>query len=241
MNWLRKRAGALISVSLALLGVAACRTQTEPVATNNSTDTVVASTPPFQTKEPDRYRAVRTITTVTAAGETTIQKTSVARSGEMRRTEFKFGSKTLTYLDGPTGRFILLLDDRVYTEVAAGASLIPNPDDASEISSERLLHTDAGQTSYQKLGTELIRGRDATKYRIVVNSSTAANVHVSETVMWIDNELQMPIQSETKSSDGTRITMELSDIELEVDGRIFQVPEDFTKVDFVDLGGRLRN
>ncbi len=239
MTFLRKRERALISISLLLLGVAACRSQTEPVATDSSTDTVVSSTPPFQTKEPDRYRAVRTITTVTAAGETTITKTSVARSGETRRTEFTTGSKTLIYIDGPLGRFVLLLDERVCAEVAAGAGPLLNADDASEISPERLLHTDTGETSYQKLGAESIGGRNTTRYRIVVNSLTAANVTVSETLMWIDDELKMPIKSETKSPDGTRVTMELSDITLDVDGRVFQIPEDCKKIGFEELRGRL--
>ena len=47
--------------------------------------------------------------------------------------------------------------------------------------------------------------------------------------MWIDEALRMPIRSETKSSDGTRVTMELSEIELEVDKDLFQSPGRLSK------------
>src|SRR6185295_10030210 len=93
----------------------------------------------------------------------------------------------------------------------------------------RLMHwcTRTRGTSYQKLGNEVVAGRNTNKYRIVVNSPAPANVSQSETLMWIDEALQMPIKSETKSADGTRVTMELSQIKLEIDKDLFRVPEDY--------------
>jgi hypothetical protein len=232
----RKRAGALIAVSLALL--ASCRSQSEVLtnANNQSPDTVVSSTPPFQTKEPERYRAVRTITTVNAAGETLVTKTSVARNGEMRRHE----SESFVYLDVPEGKFLLLPGEKVYADLADESRISADQNDEElEISPERLLHTEVGSTSYQKMGNDVFNGRNANKYRIVVNSSTAANVSQSETLMWIDEALQMPVRSETKSADGTRVTMELSEIKLEVDKNVFRVPEDYKKLTFTELRKQL--
>ena len=99
---LRKRAGTLIAVSVVLLVTASCRSQNERLTTSATptSDAVVASTPPFHTKEPERYRAVRTITAVNASGETLVTKTSVARDGEMRRHE----SGKMVYLDVPDGK-----------------------------------------------------------------------------------------------------------------------------------------
>ena len=57
--------------------------------------------------------------------------------------------------------------------------------------------------------------------------------------MWIDEALQMPVRSETKSADGTRVTMELSEIKLEVDKDLFKVPKDFQKLTFSELRKRL--
>jgi outer membrane lipoprotein-sorting protein len=57
--------------------------------------------------------------------------------------------------------------------------------------------------------------------------------------MWIDEALQMPIRSETKSADGTRVTMEVTEIKLDVDGRLFAIPEDYQKIKFSELRKRL--
>ena len=232
MTLRRKRAAALMTVSV--LVFASCRSQSESITTsgNQSSDTVVSSTPPFQTKEPERYRAVRTITTVNAAGDTLVTKSSVARAGELRRHE----SESVVYLDVPEGKFVLLPREKVYTDLTENRTITTDEDEASP---ERLLHEDSERTSYQKLGTEVIAGRNANKYRIVVNSSTAANVSQSETVMWIDEALQMPIKSETKSADGTRVTMEVSEIKLDADNDLFKVPEGYKKVAFSELRKRL--
>ena len=214
---------------------AACRSQTEPARSQNvSTETVISSTPPFQTKEPERYSATRTITIVTAEGKTVVTKTSIARDGEMRRDE----SEKVAYIDLPDGRFILLPDDKVYADLATETN--SGAVDEEEVSPERLLHTEATNTSYQKIGTELIHGRNSTKYRIVVNSSTPGSVSLSETLIWIDEALNMPIRSETTSADGAKITMELSDVRLDVERRVFQVPSDYQKIAFSELRKRLR-
>ena len=236
MICLRKRERALISVSLVLL-FPSCRSQGDSVVKEQtSSETVISSTPPFQTREPDRYRATRIITTVTPDGKTITTRTSIARQGEMRLQQTEVGSKKVAYLDIPAGRFALLLDERVYAALSAETNPgISDDDESSAVSPERLLHVDNGTSNYQKLGTESIGGRNTNKYRVVVNSSSAANVSVSETLIWIDEALQMPIRSEMKSADGTRVTMELSDIALEVDGRLFQVPNDCKKIAYSEF------
>lgn len=233
MNVRRKRKGALISLLLLLL-VGACRAQNDsPAAPSSSPETVISSTPPFKTKEPDRYRATRTITSITPDGKTTVVKSSTARDGEMRRTETEFESRRMVLLTVPQGTFILFPDDKLYTD-NSGESAIGVMEEG-EISPDKLLHEEIGTTSYQKLGAEMIGGRNANKYRVVVNNSNTANVSPSETLIWIDEALGMPIKSETKSSDGTHVTMELSDIRLDVDKDLFQVPEGYKKVGSFEL------
>ena len=236
LRWRRE----LIVVSLALLTIS-CRSQSNSVPNENSaTDTVVSSTPPFQTKEPDRYRAIRNVTVVAANGQTVTTKNLIARDGELRRNESQVASKTIAYLERPEGRFVLLPDEKIYAEIAPDTSLPANEDDdALERSPEGLLHAETGNTSYQTLGKEAIGGRNADKYRVVVNAPSAANVSVSETLIWIDNVLRMPIKSETKSSDGTRVSMELTDISVEVDNVLFQIPKDYQKVMFAEFRKRL--
>ena len=238
----RKRASAVVAVSVVLLVIASCRSQSENLTTsgNQSSDTVVSSTPPFQTKEPERYRSVRTITTVNAAGESLVTKTSVARDGDSRRHESTVASKTIVYLDVPEGKFVLLPDEKVYADLTEqGTISADQSEEGLESSPDALLQAEAGGTSYQRLGNEVVGGHNASKYRIVVNSSPPANVSQSETLMWVDEALHMPVRSETKSADGTRVTMELSDIKFEVDKDLFKVPKDYQKLTFAELRKRL--
>ena len=221
-----------------LLCLTACKSQSNPATTDTAkSDTVVSSTPPFQTKEPERYQATRIITITTPDGKTTITKTAIARDGDLRRHESETASKQVAYLDLPEGRFVLLPDDKVYADLAAENGVSTNEEE--EITPERLLHTETGSTSYQKLGSEVVGGRNSTKYRVVVNSSGGGNVSMSETLIWIDDALNMPIRSETKSPDGTQIKTELTDILLEVDKSMFQLPQGYEKIAFSEFRNRL--
>lgn len=237
----RKRERALISVCglFTLFAFASCAQNKSPAPANAPAETVVSSTPPYKTKEPDRYRATRTITTVSTSGTKVVTKSSTARNGEMRRSESDVGSKTLVYLDVPTGRFVLLVDEKIYADLTGETDPGLTQDD--EVSPEGLLHAEDSNTSYQKLGTESIAGRNANKYRVVVNGSNGGSVSHSETLIWVDEALGMPVRSETKSADGTVVSMELSEISLDVDGRMFQVPEGYIKVTLAELRKRLTN
>jgi outer membrane lipoprotein-sorting protein len=59
-------------------------------------------------------------------------------------------------------------------------------------------------------------------------------------LIWIDESVNMPIKSETTSVDGTKIRMELSNLALVVDKRLFEIPEDYKKVAFSELRKRLK-
>ena len=235
MSFARSQRRALLWLSLCLLACASCRSANEPNEAP-ATDTVVSTTPPFQTKEPDRYRATRTITISTPDGETSVTKTAIAKDGPLRREEPEGSSPRVVYLDLVAGRFVLLPDANVY----ATATPDDTEPDTEDNSPDRLLHLEPINTTYQSLGTETIAGRNTQKYRIVVNGSASENVPQNETLMWIDETLNMPIRSETKSADGTRTTMELSDITLNPDNGLFQIPTGYEKIAFGDLRKQLR-
>ncbi len=219
---------SVVCASLVFLSLAGCRSQTELTTTANTpTEIVISATPPFQTKEPERYRATRTITITTAAGKTVVTKTLIAKDGVKRRNE----SDGTVYLDLPEGRFVLISDERVYADVLAE----PDLNTEEQVSPESLLHADTGATSYQNLGNEAKGGRNTNKYRVLVNSSNTQNVRLRDTLIWNDDALKMPIRSETTTPDGTRIQMELSDLSLEVESNLFQIPEDYEKIAFSEL------
>ena len=224
--------------ALLLLATSCAQTQRAPDAKTN--DTVVSSTPPFQTKEPERYRATRTITTVTAKGETLVNKNWIARDGELRRDETEAEGLRVAYLTLQEGKSVVLLPEEKLFADPSETVAEAGGDKETESSPLRLLHTDPMATTYHRLGAETIGGRNTQKYRVVVNSSPDANVTVSETVIWIDDALQMPIKSELKSPGGSRSTMELTEIVLEADRSLFLVPEGYKKISFTELRKRLK-
>ncbi len=236
---MRRQKSAPLLLSLCLLAIASCRTANEPAPNEvQATGTVVSTTPPFQTKEPDRYRAIRTITIFTPQDETIVTRTSIAKDGPLRREEPETSSPRVVYLDLIEGRFVLLPEAKVYAAATPdGDNTEPDTEDNSP---DRLLHMEPVSTTYQSLGAEVIAGRNTHKYRIVVNGSASENVSQNETLMWIDEALNMPIKSETKSADGTRTTMELSNITQDADNGLFQIPAGYGKIAFGDLRKQLK-
>ncbi|HEU4511310.1 MAG TPA: hypothetical protein VFR78_23985 [Pyrinomonadaceae bacterium] len=146
---------SVVCASLVFVCLAGCRSETELTSTSTTpAEIVVSSTPPFQTKEPERYRATRTITVTTPSGET-VTKTLIAKDGEKRRNE----SDGTVYLDLPEGRFVLVPHEKVYADVVAE----PELNTEEQVSPEGLLHADTGATSYQSLGNEVAGGRNTSK------------------------------------------------------------------------------
>jgi hypothetical protein len=217
----------------------ACSSSPAPPASNVSADRkVVLTTPPFSTKEPDRYQAIR----ITSVLETGIDNSSssqshqvlIARDGEKRREEYSSGaSGQIVHLEIPAGRFLVLPASKIYADIStASRDIEPSKgaDDSPELSPDQLLNEAHAPATYEKLGTETLAGRPATKYRVVVVTGTES---LGETLIWIDESLGMPVRSETTSKSSGRsskVTTELKDVKLEVDERLFSWPSDYKKV-----------
>jgi hypothetical protein len=214
-----------------------CSPSPSHTTNTNPTEQVVSSTPPFRTKEPDRYRALRTTTFINSGGLTKITKTLVARDGAFRREE----NDELVVLDTDKGRFLLLPQARIYAEAQPSTAETPIVGDPeTDTSAERLLHQEAIATKYERLGDEVVSGRNVTKYRVTVNISGGGNVSTSETLLWIDEKLGMPIKSDAKGNDGSQTLMALSDILFDVDKTLFLIPTGYEKVAIGALRQRLR-
>lgn len=240
MSFARANSSALLPLSLCLLAITSCRTTTKPAPRETpAADIVVSTTPPFKTKEPENYSATRTITTLGAKGEKSVDSMTIGRDGLVRREESASGETRIVYLDSPEGRFILWPGQKVYA-VSDGDRAAMQRGDVEEDSSDRLLHAEPTVTTYQSLGTETIAGRSAAKYRVVVNSSGTENVNANETLIWIDDALNMPIKSEMKSREGIVVVTELSDIKLPPDKQLFQIPADYEKIPFSALQKQLK-
>lgn len=154
---------------------------------------------------------------------------AILRDGEMRREEETSRGKRVVYLELSGGRFLLLPDDKIYATVD-GPSANTQAESLSEAQFEPYLHTAPIQSTYENLGTETVNGNKATKYKVVVNNSNVGVVSESETLIWVDETLGMPVKSIMRSAAGTR-SMELLQITLNVDRALFEIPKDYQKVD----------
>jgi len=226
----------LIPIAIGVLLLSACKsTAPRSDANETATNAIISSTPPFQTKEPERYQAVRSMTFSKAGSAPVKTKTLLAKDGEMRRDEYQTQTnQRIVYLDLPAGRFILLPEAELYADLSSegggGLDSSNSLDIESESSPDRLLNTDPIAARYEKMGSEVVNSRNTSKYRVLVNTSTVGTVSNGETLIWIDEALGVPLKSETVTPNGDRTDMELSGIVLEVDKHLFAIPDGYKKV-----------
>lgn len=256
----RRRFGLLLMLAC-LIASPACK-QSDAGNNNNtngnsSNETAsISTTPPFSTKEPERYQALMVINgsinepSAQTAGVSDFnnQQMFIARDGERRRVDYavRDGVK-LTSLQLPDGLFLVLPADKIYAKLATGEeSAAPNLSigEAEDFSPDRLLHETNAGARYEKLGAEDLNGRATMKYRVTTVAQTSeAQETAVETIVWVDETLGMPIKSETTSTrEGARVgnfSMELRDIKQEVDAHVFDLPQDYKKVDAREIYSHL--
>jgi hypothetical protein len=240
-----------MALVLALLtGVEACKRsggETNSNANNSSSQAAndTSRTPPFSTREPERYQwtSVTTVSPVDQAAAPASPTTSqvfVARDGELRREDYELrpGVK-VSFLQLPTGRYRLLHAKKVYAELGAeeGAGTLGQAQNVPpDFSPDKLLNASRTEAHYDQLGAEEVNGRMTTKYRVTVKSEAGeADDATTENLVWVDESLGVPVRTETTSPDGSRYTMELRDIKLDVEANIFALPPDYRKVASKDI------
>ncbi len=201
-------------------------------ATKNSSKSVTASTPPFPTREPERFRATRIITT-TRNGEIHTVTTHLARDGGNRREEDQVSGASVVYLENADGNFIVHPARKLYAQVNGDTARSEAPSENQVVEAPPLDQT-RGPATYELLGTEQLGDRQTTKYRVTYGTWTGEATPRSETLIWIDESLGMPIRSETRSGetdDRTTVLTELREIATEVDLTLFRLPGDHKRVD----------
>ncbi|MCM3902114.1 MAG: hypothetical protein ND866_10440 [Pyrinomonadaceae bacterium] len=163
----------------------------------------------------------------------------IARDGEKRREEYSAGANgQIVYLEIPAGRFIVLPANMLYADLSTasdetdpGSRLDHSSNDSPGLSPDQLLNESHVPATYEKLGTETLAGGVTTKYRVVVVTGADSQ---NETLIWVDETLGIPVRSEAisrSSGYSSKVTMELKDVNLEVDERLFSWPSDYKKVE----------
>ena len=241
----RLRVQRLLSYTLCFLLIVSCRgyrTSNNQVADSRIT---ISSSPPFSTKEPERYQATRITTNSGGASATRATRVFIARDGQNRREEYDEGA--LVYLETTTGRFALLPEKKIFVGLDSGTEelhAVLKSEDSYMNSPESLLSQTTGRVSYERLGPETLSGRATTKYRVTSGGSSKENETNSVTLIWIDDLLGMPVRSETTStnSDGeSKLIIEMHDVRQDVDARLFQLPSDYKEVDTAHFRAQLQS
>lgn len=234
-----------------LLTIASCKwsgtvdNQNEGAANANSANLETSSTPPFATKEPERYQAVRIITsTINGASADNAppvdsKKTVITRDGDKRREDYQTEGGTVSFLQLPEGLYLLLPEKKLYAEWKPDAGGGEGKQTASAgpaLPPDKLLNEARPQSHYEKLGTENVNGREAVKYRVTVRGQLGAAKDIAiESLIWVDETLGMPVKSELSSPNGAKVSMELRDITETIDERVFTLPQDYRKVEAKEI------
>ena len=239
-------------LTLTLMG-ASCKSRVAPETQNGAGGDAsgqlkaTSSTPPFATKEPDRYQATRIITTGGAAATadgTPVGQTFIARDGDRRREDYESAAgEKISYLQLPGGNYVLLPARKVYAELKSGADgPVENGTTGlpPEFSPDKLLNEARPESQYERLGADTVNGRATVKYRVSMSGKTGASREVTtESLVWVDDTLGMPIKSETTSkgglASGETVTMVLRDIKETVDAGLFDLPSDYRKLEIKEL------
>jgi hypothetical protein len=202
------------------------------------------TSPPFATKEPERYQATRVITGGGGGGEADAvnSQTMIARDGDKRREDYDSpAGLKLSLLQLPGASYVLVPSKKIYAELTEENAGGRDDSVPADFSPDKLLNEARTEARYENLGAETINGRATRKYRVTVRGKTGAAKEVTtETLVWVDDQLGMPVKSETVSSGGgaspgSKVTMELRDIKDTVDEGLFDLPQDYKKVEYKEI------
>jgi outer membrane lipoprotein-sorting protein len=95
------------------------------------------------------------------------------------------------------------------------------------------------------LGAETVNGRATIKYRVTLKGQVGTAKEITtESLVWVDEGLGMPIKSEMTSTGSgagnAHVTMELRDLKETVDESLFRLPTGYRRVEAADIFAQLK-
>lgn len=210
-------------------------------ATTNS-NTISAPTGSVipETKEPDRYSVTTTITIQPTGNTPKVDvpqlRFSFARIGsDNRRLSFSLPDPVgeVVYLEKGAFKYLIFPMRNQYVEIdpnELGFQLGNLLSPASVI--ERLKE----RAPYEMIGTEMVNGRTAIKYRFkgATDTRTQAGMVQADSIIYVDQETGLPLRSEVdamlSNGKGARVMTETGSIQLLPESSLFEVPTGMKKV-----------
>lgn len=213
------------------------------VVTNTNANTTTTTATTVDTREPDKYRATINLR-LEATGNQTMSTPPLtaefARDGANRRLSFTLpGGEEVIYVDSQNKRTVILPKRRQYAELTPEATGFEVP---SVMTPAQIVNQLKSSNNYQVVGDDQWNNRPATKYRYAstTQTSTQAGEVKTEAFLYVDKQTGLPLRSETISQStggnvqgisGLKMIQEISNIQLEVDPKAFEVPQGLTKVE----------
>ena len=211
--------------------------------TNTTTTTTTTTGTAPDTREPEKYRATINLKLEATGNQTSSLPTltsEFARDGANRRLSFTLpGGEEVIYLDSQNKRTVILPKRRQYAELTPEATGFDVP---SVMTPGQIVSQLKASTNYQLVGEEQWNGRPATKYRYAstTQTGTQAGEVKTEAYLYVDKDTGLPIRSETVAQStsgnvqgvsGLKLIQEITNIQQDVDPKLFEVPQGFAKVE----------
>jgi hypothetical protein len=244
----REKTIVLWLIYLALLGNSACQKNSGDFTSNSNSipaaasDELIERAPPFATKEPEKYSAKIVFVSQLSAdtANSLEQNTFVARDRKNRRIDFEIGENKISYLQiADDKQFVSIVKRKIYSELTgSNEKLFKNQ--PPEFSLDYLLYMKPIGATFERLDEEEVLGRQTTKYQLNYGTVKEAPQVRTETFVWADAKLGLPIKTEVLAIEngvpsGAKSTMELREINMEVDPAVFEIPKDFRKVSYQEI------
>lgn len=235
-------AGLLIFTSIFATACSFNGSSPEPAVQTNSSDQTGGDKnrqPPFSSKEPEKYQAEIVFAYKWNDSDSALieQTTFVARDGQNRRLDFETGGgKQVSSLETADGkRFLLVPHRKIYAEISQPASEILTDAAPEDYSLSHLLYAKPPEAKFLKVGAETIDGKQLTKYLVDYGAVRQDEDAKTETIIWIDENLGLPVKTEIaaivdKKLSGAKSIVELRDLKTDVEPQVFAVPAGFRKV-----------
>jgi hypothetical protein len=200
---------------------------------------------PIYTKEPDQYSETISINVEPRAEDKKIEVPQLqfdfAKLGGDRRATFQLpGLGQVIYLEHSGLKYVILAARNQYLELDQATLGVELPK-LSLLTPTAVVDHLKSNAPYYKLGAENVNGRPAIKYRFAgkFNTQTAAGDVDTDSTVFLDETTGLPVRAEivgsTAGGKGARVTLQMSNVQLNPDRAGFDVPIGYKKVTSQEL------
>jgi hypothetical protein len=210
---------------------------------NSNADRTGVSSAAFAATEPEQYSLTMAVSGQGSAnnkqGSLPPQNIEFAKLGTDRRWALTLPAVgQVAYLEKAGMKYLLLPSRSQYVEISPEALGIQL---GNVLTPNAIVEQLKPRTQYENVGTEIINGRKAAKYRFVgaADTRTKAGTVQSESYIYMDEITGLPLRADLNfaSSSGGQAQgfIETRDINLNPDAKLFEVPATFKKVTTEEL------